>query len=229
MIEYDAVLVGVLEQFVSGASDRSLSSLRLAAPSDVALIGTFNGTAHAVEAGVLPDLLSERAAERRDAAAVVFGEDALCYDELEARSNRLARHLIGLGVGPDDVVGIALERGFDMVVSLCAVLKAGGAYLPLDPDYPAERLRYMLEDSGASVVIGSDAGLARLGLDPGADAGGPDGDGQEQAERHESSSLLRQRRSFSIADVARRHDIKPQQIYTWRRKFAAEQAEPVVS
>ena len=89
---------------------------------------------------------------------------SLSYGELEARSNALGRYLIGLGVGPDAVVGIALPRSFEMVIALVGVLKAGGAYLPLDPDYPEDRLRYMLGDSGADVVISRSDVLERLGL-----------------------------------------------------------------
>ena len=89
---------------------------------------------------------------------------ALSYGELEARSNALGRYLIGLGVGPDAVVGIALPRSFEMVIALVGVLKAGGAYLPLDPEYPEDRLRYMLGDSGADVVISRSDVLERLGL-----------------------------------------------------------------
>ena len=89
---------------------------------------------------------------------------SLSYGELEARSNALGRYLIGLGVGPDAVVGIALPRSFEMVIALVGVLKAGGAYLPLDPEYPEDRLRYMLGDSGADVVISRSDVLERLGL-----------------------------------------------------------------
>jgi amino acid adenylation domain-containing protein len=102
----------------------------------------------------------------------------LSYAELDARANRLAHHLRGLGVGPDERVGVLLERGVDLVVSILAVIKAGGAYVPLDPGYPAERLRLMLEDSGVRVLltrselavsVESD-GLAVVRLDEAADA-----------------------------------------------------------
>ena len=77
----------------------------------------------------------------------------LTYAELEGRANRLARHLRGLGVGADSLIGVCVDRSVDMVVTLLGVLKAGGAYLPLDPDYPRERLAYMLHDSGARVLV----------------------------------------------------------------------------
>ncbi|MDA9545473.1 peptide synthetase, partial [Bradyrhizobium sp. CCBAU 45321] len=87
------------------------------------------------------------------AIALVFGEAELSYAALNARANRLAQRLRGHGVGTEIVVGLALDRGVEMLVALLAVLKAGGAYLPLDPDYPPERLAHMLRDSGAALVL----------------------------------------------------------------------------
>jgi amino acid adenylation domain-containing protein len=87
------------------------------------------------------------------AAALVFEDETLSYAELNARANRLAHHLRALGVGPDARVGICTERGFGIVVGVLGVLKTGGAYLPLDPAYPAERLRYMLEDGAPAVLL----------------------------------------------------------------------------
>jgi amino acid adenylation domain-containing protein len=93
-----------------------------------------------------------------DAVAVVHEDRELSYRELNARANRLAHHLRGLGVKPDDRVAICVERSAEMVVGLLAVLKAGGCYVPLDPSYPAERLGYMLSDS-APVAVLTQAGL----------------------------------------------------------------------
>ncbi|MBW4718788.1 non-ribosomal peptide synthetase [Saccharothrix obliqua] len=84
---------------------------------------------------------------------VVAGDTALTAAELDARSNQAAHRLRALGVGPETVVGVRLERGVELVVALLGVLKAGGAYLPLDPEYPAERLDFMVADSGARLVI----------------------------------------------------------------------------
>lgn len=85
--------------------------------------------------------------------ALMFGEQSLSYTELNQRANRLARRLRELGVGPDVLVGIVVERSLEMVVGLLGVLKAGGAYVPLDPEYPQERLAYMLEHSGAQLLL----------------------------------------------------------------------------
>jgi amino acid adenylation domain-containing protein len=101
----------------------------------------------------LHQLFEAHAAREPHAAAVVFRDRTLSYGELDARANRLARHLAGLGVGPEVLVGLCLERGPELVAALLGVLKAGGAYLPLDPGYPAERLARMLAGSGAAVVL----------------------------------------------------------------------------
>ncbi|WP_045757272.1 non-ribosomal peptide synthetase, partial [Xanthomonas albilineans] len=95
------------------------------------------------------------------AIAVVQGEVSLTYAELNARANRLAHYLHGLGVRPDDRVAICVQRSVEMVVAVVAVLKAGGAYVPLDPAYPPERLAYMHSDCGAVAVL-TDAASRRL-------------------------------------------------------------------
>lgn len=95
--------------------------------------------------------------EHPDDVAVVFEGDSLSYRALAERSNQLAHHLLGLGVGRDKLVGIYLERSIDMVVSVMAVLKAGAAYVPLDPTYPADRIAFMVDDSRASVVLTSES------------------------------------------------------------------------
>ena len=87
------------------------------------------------------------------AVAVSHDGEQLSYGELNARANRLARHLRTLGVGPDVRVGVCAERSLEMVVALLAVLKAGGAYVPLDPGYPLERLSYLVQDSAPALVL----------------------------------------------------------------------------
>ncbi|WP_143121890.1 condensation domain-containing protein, partial [Pseudomonas sp. BIOMIG1BD] len=98
-------------------------------------------------------LIEEQVALAPEAPALVFGQQRLSYAELNRRANRLAHRLIQAGVGPDVLVGLAVERSIEMVVGLLAVLKAGGAYVPLDPEYPRERLAYMLEDSGVKLLL----------------------------------------------------------------------------
>jgi amino acid adenylation domain-containing protein len=107
--------------------------------------------------------LFEAQADRTPAAvAVVFEGGALTYRELEERANRLAWHLAGMGVGPDARVGLCLERGPEMMIAVLGILKAGAAYVPLDPAYPAERLAYMLEDSAARVLLTQQSLAERL-------------------------------------------------------------------
>jgi amino acid adenylation domain-containing protein len=103
-----------------------------------------------------------RARERPEAEALVFGSETLSYGELNRRANRLAHRLRALGVGPETRVGIALERGPELVVALLAVLKAGGAYLPLDPDYPEDRLAYMAGDGDIALLLTQGRLLERL-------------------------------------------------------------------
>ncbi|WP_150114213.1 AMP-binding protein, partial [Polynucleobacter yangtzensis] len=84
-----------------------------------------------------------------EAIALVYEEQSLTYAQLDARANQLARYLISQGIGPEQIVALLLDRSPQMIVALLAILKAGAAYLPLDPDYPAQRLSFMLSDSGA--------------------------------------------------------------------------------
>jgi amino acid adenylation domain-containing protein len=99
------------------------------------------------------ELFEEQTARAPEAVALVCGGERLTYAELNARANQLARHLRACGVGPEARVGILLERSVEMAVSLLAILKAGGGYVAFDPSYPAERLRYMLEDSGVTLLL----------------------------------------------------------------------------
>ncbi|MBW4602156.1 MAG: amino acid adenylation domain-containing protein [Calothrix sp. FI2-JRJ7] len=99
------------------------------------------------------EIFEAHAEQTPDTVAVVFEDQHLTYGELNARANQLAHCLRSLGVKPEVLVGIYVERSLDMVVGLLAILKAGGAYVPLDPSYPKERLAYMLEDCQASVLL----------------------------------------------------------------------------
>ena len=107
----------------------------------------------AQNAATLPALFAAQAARTPDAVAVVFEDRTLSYAALDAHANRLAHHLQSLGVGPETVVGLCVERSPEMVIGLLGILKAGGAYLPLDPNYPRERLAFMLADAGCPVLV----------------------------------------------------------------------------
>jgi amino acid adenylation domain-containing protein len=101
----------------------------------------------------IPELFAEQVALRPDAIALVAGERALSYRALDARANRLARHLATLGVGPDTFVALLAERSVESIVGVLGVLKAGGAYVPIDPTHPAERQAAILSDTAAPVVL----------------------------------------------------------------------------
>jgi nonribosomal peptide synthetase DhbF len=148
-----ARLVRLLEAVAADPHTR-VSQLEVLSPAERDLIVCgWNDTAAPVAAGTLPDLFAAQAAASPDAAAVLDGGAALSYAELDAASSRLARYLIGRGAGPDRVVAIAVQRSALMVTALLAVLKAGAAYLPVDPGYPAGRISFMLADAGPVLLL----------------------------------------------------------------------------
>jgi amino acid adenylation domain-containing protein len=151
-------MLGHLGHLLAGmAADpgRRLSELPLLSAAERAELAAWNATAAGYDLERPLHVWIEEAAARTPAATAVLGEDgeSLTYRELLDRSGRLARHLLELGVGCDSLVGVAVERSPEMVVGVLAVLRAGAAYVPLDPDYPAERLAFMLEDSGVRVLL----------------------------------------------------------------------------
>ncbi|WP_222719749.1 non-ribosomal peptide synthetase [Actinokineospora xionganensis] len=117
------------------------------------LLALGNDTARELPDATLPELITRQALSTPDALAVRSGAVELTYADLEAATNRLAHHLRALGVGPGTLVGVHLDRGIDLLVAFLAVLKTGGAYLPLDPMFPSARLEFMRSDAGAAVVI----------------------------------------------------------------------------
>ena len=157
-----ARLVRLLEAALADP-ERAIGGLEILAPAERrTILREWNDTARAVAPATLPELFAAQVAKTPDATAAVFEADSLSYGELDARSSQLAHHLRALGVGPEVVVGLCLERSLEMLIALLAILKAGGAYLPLDPDYPRERLAFMLEDAGAPVLVTHSALRTRL-------------------------------------------------------------------
>jgi amino acid adenylation domain-containing protein len=145
----------VLAEAVVADPKRPLSHLPLLTEEERELmLVRWNDTAVAYERDLCAHEIFEARVERRpDSLALSCGDKKLTYEELNRRSNQLARHLRKQGVGPESVIGICVERSPEMAIGILGTLKAGGAYVPLDPTYPAERLRFMLEDSGASVLL----------------------------------------------------------------------------
>ncbi|MBZ5494742.1 MAG: amino acid adenylation domain-containing protein, partial [Acidobacteriia bacterium] len=117
------------------------------------ILEEWNDTAEPMPEATLPELFEEQVEKSPEAIAVVCEGRQLSYGELNEEANRLAHYLIAEGIGPEDVVGICLERSPEMLVAILGVLKAGAAYLPLDPETPQIRLAYMLEDSSAKMVL----------------------------------------------------------------------------
>ncbi|WP_223621893.1 AMP-binding protein, partial [Lysobacter sp. ESA13C] len=143
----------LLEAFVADAGQPVGRIELLDAAETAQVLRDWNATEHAVPAQTLAELLSAQAARTPDAVAVVFEGQTLSYAELDARANRLAHRLIADGIGPEDLVGVALPRSLELVVALCAVLRSGAAYLPLDTDYPSDRLAHMIADAAPVRIL----------------------------------------------------------------------------
>ncbi|WP_189974565.1 non-ribosomal peptide synthetase, partial [Streptomyces avidinii] len=149
-----ANLVTALEAALEGGPDVPLGAVEVLGEEERRrILGEWNTTGRDLAAATVPELFAAQVARTPEAVAVVAGGGSLTYAELDARANRLARLLTGRGVGPESVVAVALPRGADLVVSLLAVVKAGGAYLPVDLSYPADRIAHMLRDSSATLVL----------------------------------------------------------------------------
>ncbi|MFC4497876.1 amino acid adenylation domain-containing protein, partial [Streptomyces ovatisporus] len=127
------------------------------------LVGEWAANPTAPVTRTVPELFEEQAALTPGACAVVSGDERLTYAELDARANRLAHRLRELGVAPESVVAVLLDRGADLVTGLLAVWKAGGAYVPMDPVFPSERVAHMLDDASAGVLLTTSAYEERAG------------------------------------------------------------------
>ena len=138
-----------------------LTEIDLAGPEQArrALVTGWNETAVEIPDRCLHELFEEQAARWPEAVSIICGADQVTYGELNARANRLARRLRGLGVRLDEIVGVYFDRGIDMVVAMLAVCKAGGAYTLLDPAFPKDRLQTVLSTAGTRVVV-TQTGLA---------------------------------------------------------------------
>ena len=124
--------------------NQPVSAVSVLLNSERQQLQSWNDTTIEVPATTLPELFAAQVAATPDAVAVIFGDIELTYAELDARANRLAHWLIDQGVAPEDRVAVILERSTELVIALLAISKTGAAYVPIDPQYPTERIRYCL-------------------------------------------------------------------------------------
>jgi amino acid adenylation domain-containing protein len=155
-----AHLAYVLEQMIENV-EAPVASLQILTPGEAqTLLLDWNVAEPMIDVEPINRWFEKQVARTPNAIAVEHSDHRLTYAELNARANQLAYHLSSLGVGPENLVGICVERSIEMLVAVMATLKAGGAYLPLDPTYPEARLDFMLRDSDAKVVISQERLLA---------------------------------------------------------------------
>jgi amino acid adenylation domain-containing protein len=147
---FETMLIGIVTN-----PDRRLSHLPLLTEREKhQILVEWNNTATVYpNDACIHELFEEQVKKSPDAIAVVLEDQQLTYRELNRRANQLAHYLRKLGVGPEVLVGICMDRSLEMIIGLLGILKAGGAYVPLDPEYPKERLRFMLEDTQAPVLL----------------------------------------------------------------------------
>lgn len=154
---FQTLLVGILTN-----PHQQLSNLPILTATEKQLLLNWNNTEIEYPSACIHQLFEAQVEKTPDAVAVVFENEQLTYRELNQRANQLAHYLQKLGVKPEVLVGICVERSLEMVIGLLAILKAGGAYVPLDPAYPQERLAYMLADSQVSVLLTQERLLENL-------------------------------------------------------------------
>ncbi len=158
---FELLLQGILED-----AGQTIAQLPLLPASQQARLQTWNATEHQLpELQAVHELFEQQAASCPDAIAVVMHEARLSYVELNRRANQLAHYLRAHGIGPEQRVGVCLPQSVDLIVACLAVVKAGGVYVPLDADYPRERLAFMLADAQVAMLLTSAAIEAVAGLD----------------------------------------------------------------
>jgi amino acid adenylation domain-containing protein/non-ribosomal peptide synthase protein (TIGR01720 family) len=126
------------------------------------ILREWNDTGLELSGATYPQLLADQVARTPDAVALIHEDTELTFAELDRRSNRISHWLISRGVGRDDVVGLAMRRGPELLCALLGILKAGGVYLPLDPDYPPDRLAFMIADSAPVMLLTTSEVVAKL-------------------------------------------------------------------
>jgi amino acid adenylation domain-containing protein len=149
LAEFETLLQGIITN-----RDRAIANLPLLPETELKLLENWNQTKADYPHNLCLHQLVEAQVEKTpDAIAVVFEDKTLTYRELDRKANLLAAHLIQLGVKPEVLVGICVERSLEMVIGVLGILKAGGAYVPIDPTYPPERISFLLEDAQVKILI----------------------------------------------------------------------------
>lgn len=160
------MLINRLIRLLDGAisePDRPIGLLEIMSPEErQEILVDWNGSSEEIPHKCLPALLEERVSQYPHNIALVYEDTSLTYEELNKKANQLAHLLIAKGVGPEQFVALAMPRSLEMVVGLLAVLKAGAAYLPLDPEYPNDRLTFMLSDAQPACVLTSSGVASKL-------------------------------------------------------------------
>ncbi|MDX2506721.1 MAG: amino acid adenylation domain-containing protein [Gammaproteobacteria bacterium] len=156
--EYETLLRSIVSDF-----DQLVDELTILPEQEVALLNSWNATELSYDKqACIHNLVENQVARTPQDTAVYYEDVELSYQELNERANQLAHHLQALGVSPDKLVGVALDRTEQMLVAILGVLKAGGGYVPMDPGYPNDRLSYMLEHSGVEVLVSQSDLLEKL-------------------------------------------------------------------
>ncbi|CAI2767104.1 non-ribosomal peptide synthetase [Flavobacterium collinsii] len=154
IVEYMKEALTELLEAIKSEESSVMSLVILPKEEQHELLYSFNDTAVAYPKDkTVVDLFEEQVKKTPDAIAVVYEGEALSYKELNEKSNQLGHYLIEQGVEPDTLVGICLERSLEMLIGILGILKSGGAYVPVDPDYPSDRIGYMLDDAGIKLVL----------------------------------------------------------------------------
>ncbi|RAJ29155.1 non-ribosomal peptide synthetase [Pedobacter cryoconitis] len=160
-VYFDAVLDAYLDQ-----DSLRIADVPVLTAQELAQLSAFNATAAAYPMELtLVDLFALQVAQCPDAVALIYKDQQLTYRELDQQSNQLGHYLRSMGVKEDMLVPVCIDRSLDMIIGILGILKAGGAYVPVDPDYPQERISYLLEDTRARIVVSNAYSRNLLGKD----------------------------------------------------------------
>ena len=154
----------VLLEGIVANPDQPIAHLPLLTPREIhQCLVEWNATDFNYSQDTIHQRVEAQAAQTPDAIAVVFAQQSLTYRELNQRANQLAHHLQQLGVAPDSIIGLCVDRSPEAIISILGIWKAGGAYLPLDPTYPSDRLHFILQDADVSILVTQQVYGAQLG------------------------------------------------------------------